>query len=422
MNNLNEIIKQGQSARNILRRNNKIHTNAVSLAYKNIIDLINKNNEFKNNFTVNDIADFFRGNPFEKSVFQLTKDEFAEKFKKFLNSSLKEYVFYFRVDMAYKFVRDSCIGRGKIMKFADLPKKVKETIEENYAHENNRGYLQRLPLETYQQYRNENDYYIKIPVKSKGRDNSNQLALKDFIFSKSIFDFFTEHHYTEELVTSTVYLSTDKDDKIMSMYYGGFDSKSPYFSAFHVQYIPKINQILDHANKNDIEKNILHAIEVVGTTNSMPNVEVRFLFCLIAIENLLMADEKDYLRWQLSERVAFLLAENKFWLAHYKKISVDSSRFKKITQKFITRHVPESRKILFEKMKDLYDKRSTIAHTGGKNEKITEDDYNLANFLLLILTEKLLELNENGIIRYARSDTDDPKSLYSFIEKKKFKT
>lgn len=160
---------------------------------------------------------------------------------------------------------------------------------------------------------------------------------------------------------------------------------------------------------------------MVGTTNSMPNVEVRFLFCLIAIENLLMADEKDYLRWQLSERVAFLLTENKFWLAHYKKIPVDSSRFKKITQKFITRHVPESRKILFEKMKDLYDKRSTIAHTGGKNEKITEDDYNLANFLLLILTEKLLELNKIGIILYSRSGTDDPKSLFSFIEKKKFK-
>lgn len=422
MSNFERVLEQANKIRLLIKKNQeKEIIPSLYESYKKLLEILNTSSKYKDNFLIQDIDDFFRSYPFynRKSIFKMSKKEFSVVIKEYLDREQKDYFYYFRVNRVYQFVKNGKIGDGILIKFENLPKVVKNRIEKNYEHENVNDAPRFLSKEQYEQYR-KNDYYMLIKIKTRGRSNSEQLAIKLLKKNTAIFNFFTRDYFREEEEIANIFVCTDSKDKWLGEYYGNFETKTPYRKAFHVEYIPMINQILSKTKKNEIENNILKVINMVGQTTNNPTLEVRFLFTLIAIETLLASERQDYLNWRMSERLAFLLADNKSWVAYYKKIPESSSKFEKLTPRFIKRHLSESRAELFETAKELYDKRSSLAHLNGKKQTVTEKDYVLARFLLFSLTIKFLELLKIGITRYTRKTKDDPNSLIDYVERMKF--
>lgn len=418
--NFGKILKQSMIIINFRKRHNKEHQiPGLFEKYDVLLKLINNDKQLENQFTIDDIAYFFRDYWwFYKSIYKATTQEISDELKKYLHSEPKEYFYYFRVDYPYQFALGNRIGNGTIVKFSSLPSSVKKLLEDNFQFEINRGTFSSQTPENYHKLR-QDDYYMLIKIKSRGRDNSKQLAIKSLNQNKAIFNFFSLSSFREEYETSTVYVYTDSKDKWLGSSPGHDVEKDPYASSFHVKHIKKINKILEKTETNEIEDNILRAIFTVGTTDSNSNVEIRFLFCMVSIENLLTGNRKDSLRFTLSERLSFLLANNKDWIRYYKNIPVDSEKFKKMTSKFINRYLSESRKTLYYTAQDLYTKRSNIAHLDKFT--ITEGDYNKAKFLLFSLVLRMLELVDSQITHINNKSRTDKKSVQSVVDEMKFK-
>lgn len=396
---MKKLVKESIKTRNLIKRHRK--KSPIPGLYEqcqNIQKILNENEKVEDEFTIKDISHFFTGyHMLSKSIFKLDEKELEKSLKEYFYCASKIRYYYFRVDLEYRFASNSRIGNGLIVPFSSLPQNVKKRLEDNYPHENNRDYFANQTPENYKKLRSE-DHYMKIKIESKGIDNSTQKAIRSFYFNKSIFEFFTLSYFSEEYETSVVYISTDEKNNIEIESFGGVNEKRAHTKEFLVKFIAKINQILDkeESNRNDIEDKILLAVNIVGTNDSNPNVNVRFLFCIVAMEILLIENPNRGITHRLIERMAFLLADDEDWLRYYKvKILQKSINNKKITKKYITRHLKNSRMELSSTMFQLYKKRSNIAHKTESH--ITEQDYDLAKILLLKLVIKMLGLLDQGI-------------------------
>ena len=396
---IEKLVKESIKTKNLIKRHHKKYS--IPGFYEqcqNIQQILNKDLKLKNEFTIKDISHFFTGyHILSKSIFKMNENELKKSLKEYFYCESKTQYYYFRLDLEYRVARNSRIGNGLILPFLSLPQNVKKRLEDNYSHENNRDHFANQTPENYKKLRTD-DHYMKIKIKSKGMDNSIQKAIDSFHFNKSIFEFFTLSYFTEESETAAVYISTDKNDQIRVQTFGGVNEKRTYKKEFMVEFIAKINKILDkeESTRNDIEKKILLVINIVGTHDSNPNVNVRFLFCIFSMDMLLIDDPNRGITHRLVERITFLLADDEDWLNYYRIIILQKSRSnKKITKKYVTQHLKNSRIQLSSTMYKLYKKRSNIAHNDESN--ITEQDYNLAKLLLLKLVIKMLKLLDQGI-------------------------
>ena len=396
---MQKLVKESIKTRNLIKRHRKKY--AIPGLYEQcqkIRQILNKDSKLKNEFTIKDISDFFISyHMFSKSIFKMNENELAESLKGYFYRESELRYYYFRMDLDYRVVSNSRIGNGRIVHFSSLPQKVKQKLEAGYSHEQNRDYFANQTPENYKELRAD-DHYMKIEIKSKGRDNSIQKAIDSFYFNKSIFEFFTLSYFNEESGTSAVYISTNKNNDICTQTFGQANENRTYRKTFVTEFITKINQILDkeECTRNDIEKKILLAINIAGTHDSNPNVNVRFLFCIFAMDMLLIEDPNRGITHRLVERITFLLADDEDWLNYYNiNILEKLKNRRKITKKYITRHLKNSRIELSSTMYKLYTKRSNIAHNSELN--ITEQDYNLAKLLLLKLVMKMLILLNQGI-------------------------
>lgn len=421
MNKLKKIVVASIKTRNIVKRHNKEHQIAGFYEHcKNIQKIINEDRELKGEFTIKDIGHFFTGyHILSKSIFKMNKTEFEKSIKEYFYVSPKTTNYYFRVDSSYQVINNQKVGNGKILKFSSMPKKIKERIESNYQFENNMGHFANQSPDKYKELRS-NDYYMKIEIKSRGQDSSTQKALNYFQENTSIFEFFTLTNFRDELETSAVYITTDEKNNPIGHYFGGVTEKTFHSKSFLVEYIQKINQILEKEEKhrNVIEKNILLAIKVVGLNDSNPNVNVRLFFCMVAIEFLLIGNNERGIVHRLIERMAFLLGGDEDWIHHYKTIIKKSKDSRKITKKYISRHLKDSRIELANTTWDLYNKRSNIAHL---TSNITENDYYLSKLLLLKTTIQLFRLLGNGIKHIDNNNYPETESLKYFINQLKYK-
>jgi len=406
--------------RNVVKRHNKKpQIPGFYEQLKNIQKIINEDREIKGEFTITDIGHFFTGYFLFKSIFKMNKTEFEKSIKEYFYVSPKITNYYFRVDSSYQVISNQKIGNGKILKFSSMSKKIKERIESNYQFENNMGHFANQSPDKYKEFRS-NDYYMKIEIKSRGQDSSTQKALNSFHENTSIFEFFTLTNFREELETSAVYITTDEKNNPTGHYFGGITEKTFHSKSFLSRYIQKINQILEKEEKhrNIIEKNILLAVKVVGLNDLNPNVNVRLFFCIVAIEFLLIGNNEPGIAHRLIERIAFLLGGDEDWIHHYKTIIKKSKDNKKITKNYISRHLKDSRIELAKVTRDLYKKRSNIAHL---TSNITENDYYLSKLLLLKTTIQLFRLLENGITHIDNNNYPETESLKYFINQLKYK-
>lgn len=161
---------------------------------------------------------------------------------------------------------------------------------------------------------------------------------------------------------------------------------------------------------------MLVSTDVFGILDSESPLHVKFILTMIALESLLTrGDSSDYLGWKLGERVAFLIGDDPVWMAkHYDKNPTE------ITKDYISKSLQGSRTELDKSVRDLYNKRSGIAHEGltSKGREITSEDFDKASLILHLTLKKILEMRKKSINLIAREE--GKKSLVDLINNLKY--
>ena len=412
----NALIEESTKICNQIKRSGKQYQNTELYEQcKNIQNTLNKYNELKDQFTIKNISRFFTDfNLFSKSVCKMNEEELAKSLNDYFSCKPRTRYYYFRVDTGYRSQENHRIGNGIIMSFSTLPKKVREEIEKGYSLEKNSEYFAGQTQKDYNKLRN-NDYYMKIEIKFRGEDKAGLQAINSFKFNKCIFNFFTLTTFKEASETSSVYIGTDEDDNYEIHSYGNTGENDPVFQLLPSEHnINTINQILDKekSKRNEIENKILLAVETVGT-NSNSNVNVRFLFCMVAMEILVVGNLRSGMKHIMKERVAFLLGDEWDWVKHYRMMILQQPKNRKTTQK-------NSKIALASFIGEAYDKRSTIAH--DTKSDVSEQYYYFIKLLLVDLVNKMLELLDQGMKCIEKNSKYlENESLWYFINQLKYK-
>lgn len=385
----------------------------LSNEYVELLRLINSDIKLHNQLGYSDLADYFSWYPFShsKSLAKTSKKEFENNFKEFLFSEPPEYNYYFPVNYEYKFVKMKKVGSGKILPFSKLPSAAKQEFKRDRFSGINDHYLDD---KQYLEFLND-AYFMQINSKCKGSFISRINASREFQKNKNIFNFLTQNFFYHDEGSTFPHVMTDIS--------GRYKGSQPHYSdgihrrSFHTRYIENINEIIKKNSSSELERHILSAIDIVGNSNDNSSIDIRFLFCLIAIETLLSGDEQGNLRSRISERIAFLLYDDLDWIYYYKQ---ELPKNFKITKPFIKTIQLESRSKLSNLIKKLYDKRSALAHTKKKNVTVIEEDYEIARLILLLITIKMLKIIKKGITHIQSHNENDEKSLEYLITKMKF--
>lgn len=147
-----------------------------------------------------------------------------------------------------------------------------------------------------------------------------------------------------------------------SLGYSTYDKKED-------KYLNMISSITQKRKFSPLEKRIVGSIYLYGASRLSYKTEIRFIMVVFACDSLLTGS-KDCLTLKLSERTAYLIEED-----------------------------GEKRYELFEKMKEIYDKRSEIVHRGtttiSSQDVIWIDE--IYRKLLFKVLDMKTEFNETGL-------------------------
>ncbi len=139
-------------------------------------------------------------------------------------------------------------------------------------------------------------------------------------------------------------------------------------------------------------------------------------------------DDRDYLGWKLGEKTAFLLGENKYWIAFAFEFLPHLGFLGNIAEdlvkdEFVKKNRSESRKRLNREVVRLYKKRSGFAHQqGGKDsDRVTDYDYEMVSWLLRLSVREMIGPTKKGITHLRRKKSVDPTSFDDLVEKLKYR-
>ncbi len=397
-----------------------------------LFDILKQLPDKGENATYRDISDFFVGILIytrNLSIDDVTYDDLKKALDRRVFGQPYIYEFYFRLGQTSGFPDGYQLGSGKLYSFDKLPAHVRKHIsgEWKYEYRDNKEYAR--TLKEYEEYR-QKDWFMFVEVKSVGWNKAIEKAILVARRNLNIYKlvYFTES-YHEHIVGPRppldYYFSIKNGGRMGGAHAGGSFGR-PLFrvdSASLDGMISDVNLIMHKTNRSELEKRILNTVDVIGMIDESTPLHIRFMLCIVALEGLLLAKgDRDYLGWKLAEKISFLLADSAAWnLTTY---NIDPEKKRVLTKKFIMKRLAESRIRLNDLVHDLYDKRSSFAHSGlGKKQtskEITADDYDKASLIVRWVVEKLLELRNSGITHIAKKKEPDNNSLDVYIQKLKY--
>lgn len=378
-----------------------------------IIDMMMQFQIIRDNFTINDVKNGFSmlATHLGKNLRNITKDDLNV----YLNEMFEKrfvYNFFFSISIISGFPDEFKIGYGIIKSFKKLPKEVKDYIASTWElafKENSTIYG--IHCKTFEEYKEgrENEAYLCLEITSFGLDKAILLATEKANQSFSILKIV----YMVDLpsLRECIYFVAEKKR------YGKSDF-SHWLLVKHDLHLDEglnqINVIYSKAQPNELEKHIKRAIEIHGMIEETTPLEIKFLLTVIAMEGLIISqeEEKDYIRTKFAERVALLLGDSYVWLFRFLNKDLEHPN---ITEEEIDKCLIESRIALNNRMKNLYDKRSGLAHSRVRKkskETITEDDFEFAETMFSALLRKLLD--------FCIKNADKRNSLVNYLERLKF--
>ena len=242
------------------------------------------------------------------------------------------------------------------LKFGDFTIYDKEKCKQRI---NDKNFKNKESDDLYFDY-NKSELLISLKIKARESDKACEIADKYCMSFENVFSYILGDLSHDKRVgifnfrgysTMGTIISTDlgssfrgKNDVILSL-----NLDYNYFSYYNNTELgnDKIWFLITKSDKTEIDKRLLNAIEWVGKAINDRDISKSFIQFVFAIEGMLQYNEKAFINQsivsQLSDSLAFTICEE-----------------------------TEQRKAISKKIRDIYEKRSSIAH--GSNTKIDFDD------------------------------------------------
>lgn len=151
------------------------------------------------------------------------------------------------------------------------------------------------------------------------------------------------------------------------------------YKSEYEEEISKLTEIIT-TPKSEIDRKVRNALLIFEIQTSVTDERLRLVLLTTCMESLLLGkSDRDYLRWRLAEKSAFLF--------------------------------PSNRETIYEKVKEAYDKRSGFVH--GSGEKVTKEYTNLIETTVISILKRLVKFKEEGYETMEKVD--------SYIQKLKFR-
>lgn len=192
--------------------------------------------------------------------------------------------------------------------------------------------------------------------------------------------------------------------------------------------IVRMTKLMRKDEPTELENRIMAIVDIFAMIQNETPPELKFLLKVICLEALLLSeDDRDYLGWKLAEKVAFILGDNKVWIAfayeilpHFGFLGNFPSDL--VDDKFVKAKTSESRRRLHKEVVRLYGKRSAFAHQQARKKKnlVSLHDYDMVSWLLRLSVVKMLALAQKGVTHLRKQSNDDPSSFDQLIEKLKY--
>jgi hypothetical protein len=317
-----------------------------------------------------DILDVLRyppsylGKPFKK----ITDKEFT---KLVVDELLTEvvYHFYFPLYNVYGFPDGYQLGHATLHVYSSLPAPVKDHFDREWKHRFEMNKEHASSLEEYLG-RKRDAVFLYVSVKAQGHEKAGQKATKLADESVHILRAIYMHDFG---ISEYAYI-TGK-----GTYAGSYLTLNIGWSTYTSRFdntIGKLTNILTKQDPNDIENRLRNAIILFGIETEAARPEVRYTLLTTALEGLLLTEgDRDYLRLKLAEKISFLLENNL-----------------------------DKRLELFEKVKDVYDRRSDFVHQKPKFKPITQEEVEKLGEIFIKVFNKLLELRNQGYEQIQKKD------------------
>jgi hypothetical protein len=391
--------------------------------------------EFRDKISIRDLDAFFHDilfNTKRRSIEKVTKLDVETALRLHLLHEGRDFDFYFGPYMVAGLPRGVELGFGQLRPFDELPAKAQEYIS---AHRGRAPFRDKggsiPPKKTI-----DRDWFLYLRVKTVGWMDALEKAQLGMKRTLSAYELVTGamefmqgfvHYQYGPGLDQNFYMFCDVTDE--SHHYKV--AEVPLFIGNlpgSEELVDDMTLILRKNTFSELESRILAVVDIFGMIDDDTPLNVKFLLKVIALEALLLSeDDRDYLGWKLAEKIAYLLGDNKYWIAFSYEILPHLSFLGNapedlVKDEFVKEKRSESRARLNKEVVRLYRKRSAFAHQQGRRakEQVIGYDYDMVSWLLRLSVITMLALSKRGITHLKKQKTVDPSSFDGLIEKLKY--
>ena len=412
-----------------LRHGTDLQDEYPRLVYEAYV-ILNGASSFRGKISLGDLDAFFHDLlrlTQSKSFTEITRTKLNRAIHFHLLHGEADYEFYCRIGKAVGFREGFKIGYGEAIPFGSLPMALQDHITPEEPSGSTATKISGGALR-----QNSESWYLHVTVSTIGRMKAVETAEVELERSLSALELvsgtgefmqgFVPHNkldfYLLEGNEPTHFERFDVDGSTVNV--ASLGSKKSFDA------LEALNAIMRRKSHSELEERILVALDTFGMIDQATPLNSKFLLKVIALEGLLLSqDDRDYLGYRLSEKVAFLLGDNPYWMALASgKLPYPfflTNLFDTLPREFVEKNRSASRRTLQKEMTRLYGLRSSFAHSGGRNRNsITEYDYAMLSVLLRLTVAGLLFCSLRGITHLRKAKPQDGASLDNLVEDLKF--
>lgn len=312
---------------------------------------------------------------------ELSKEDIAAFIRKELLIP-KSYEFFFLLKYLYNFPDNYKLGFGSLRHFATLPSAIHSYFIEKWA----RNFKARHPQSDVSAYlkREQDAILFTVSLLAHGHEKAIQKAKELASESMHILRIFYGRDFQPDeyafLVNGNISSGGIEESLgVVSIYQDNLDALSNQLSAIFVANTP-----------DDLNKRLRNAARLSGLAIEANRPEVSFTLLTTALEALLMTEgDRDYLRLKIAEKTAFLLEND-----------------------------PHERAMLFEVVKDAYDRRSDFVHQNQNYTPVMWTEVIQLWDLFSRVLRRLLGLSKNGYTQIQKKK--GKKTIDALVDELKF--
>jgi hypothetical protein len=278
--------------------------------------------------------------------------------------SIEKYDYYFPLYNLKHVLLDIPVGFSMMQPFEKLPRQIRKLFLSHWEYQygiNNEYITSKKAFLTWKKA----SAFLHVQVKSKNWNGAIEASHKLAENSAAILSFLYKTHFS---ILECLFLGGEKTkggNRVCHGSSGEYYYKRESTLSFNPEFEKEIGLLTDILTKpkSRIDNKINNALSFFSLQTSISNVGIRYILLATCLENLLLdKNDKDYLRWKLAEKCAFLSTQN--------------------------------RKEIYDKVKKMYDKRSSFVH--GSEEPIILADLNCMQDIVVLIMRRIVQLRNEG--------------------------